>query len=159
MKKLIGNHFVTCVAILIAVPVFLGIFFTEFDVIDTGLKNIIRVENSEMDELVTAFLIVIFGLVLDQLRARSRARRRFEIEEQRLRVLKATMRTVQDLVNNFLQNMQLFRLEAEDGPLSLESLKLFDDLSSETSARLTALGNSKVVSEIQMASGTGIEPS
>jgi hypothetical protein len=154
--KFLRNHLVTCIAILIAVLVLLGIFFTDFDVIETGLKDIVRLENNEIDELVTAFLIVIFGLIIDQMRARSRARRRSEIDEQRLRVLKATMRTVQDVMNNFLNNMQLFRMEAEEGPLSPESLKLFDDLIFEASEKLTALGDSKVVNEIEMASGTGI---
>jgi hypothetical protein len=67
------------------------------------------------------------------------------------------MRTVQDLVNNFLNNMQMFRLEAEDGPLSAESLQLFDTLIFETSEQITALGASEAVREIQMASGIGIQ--
>ena len=36
-----------------------------------------------------------------------------EIQLQRLRVFKATMRTVQDLVNNLLNCFQFVRLEAE----------------------------------------------
>jgi hypothetical protein len=37
-----------------------------------------------------------------------------EIERQRLRVFKATMTTVQHIVNNALNNLQLVRLEARD---------------------------------------------
>jgi hypothetical protein len=36
-----------------------------------------------------------------------------EIHLQRLRVFKATMRTVQDIVNNLLNGLQLVHLEAE----------------------------------------------
>jgi len=36
-----------------------------------------------------------------------------EIQRQRLRVFKATMTTVHDIVNNFLNSLQLIRLEAE----------------------------------------------
>ena len=36
-----------------------------------------------------------------------------EIQHQRLRVFKATMRTVQEIVNNLLQTLQLVHLEAE----------------------------------------------
>ena len=156
--KFLRNHLFVCIAALVAVPVFLGVFFTTFDIFDTGLKDLVRVENSEVDELVTAFVIVIFGLVVDQLRSRSRVKRRSEIDEQRLRVLKATMTTVQDLVNNFLNNMQLFRMEWEDGALTPESLKVLDSLIFETAAKLKALGDSEVVSEVQMGNGIGIQP-
>jgi hypothetical protein len=69
------------------------------------------------------------------------------------------MTTVQDLVNNFLNNMQLFRMEAEDGPLSSESLKLMDELIFETADKLKSLGDSRSVDEYEMTVGTGIRPS
>jgi hypothetical protein len=118
----------------------------------------LKVENNELEELVTAFLLVIGGLAGDLFRARALAKRRSEIDEQRLLVMKATMRTVQDLVNNFLTSMQLFRMEGEDSPLSPESLKLFDELIHETSEKLNALGDSDSIVEYKMASGTGILP-
>ena len=48
-----------------------------------------------------------------------------EIQLQRLRVFKATMRTVQDIVNNLLNSLQLVHLEAE-GQLPAEMLTLVD---------------------------------
>ena len=157
--KFFRNNWVTGVAILVATPIFLGVFFTEFDVLNSGLQALVRVENSEIDEIIATFLIVIFGLVIDRLRAWSRTRRRAEIDEHRLQVLQATMRTVHDLVNNFLNNMQLFRMEGEVAPLSPESLELFDTLIHETAEKLRALGASESVVEYQMASGAGIRPS
>ena len=77
-------------------------------------------------------------------------------EEQKLRVLKATMRTVHHIVNNFLNNLQLFRLEAE-GLLSDESLELFDSLVQQTAADLKKLGDLDTVREKQMAGGIGID--
>jgi hypothetical protein len=157
--KILRNHFAICIALLLAAFIFSGIFFFDFDFIDLGLKQILRVENNEMEELVTAFLLVFAGLIIDLRRARRQAKRRSETDEQRLRVLKATMRTVQDLVNNFLNNLQLFRMEAEDGPLSPESLNLFDDLIYETAEKLKTLGDLESVNETEMASGTGISHS
>lgn len=146
----------TLIALLIAVPMFLGIYFLDFDLFDTGLKDLLRVENNELDELVTAFAVIIFGLVIDRFRARTREKRRAEIEAQRLRVLKATMTTVQDLVNTFLNNVQLFRMEAEDGHIAPESLKLLDTVILETAEKLKALGDLEVVHETEMAIGIGI---
>jgi len=78
-----------------------------------------------------------------------------EVEAQRLRVFRATMTTVHDLVNNFFSSMQLIRLEAED-VLPQETLDLFDRLIDENAAELRLLGDLEVVREKEMAVGLGI---
>jgi len=88
--------------------------------------------------------------------ATSLHRHHAEVEAQRLRVFRATMTTVHDLVNNFLASMQLIRLEAEDR-LPPETLELFDRLIDDNAAELKLLGELEVVREKEMAVGTGID--
>jgi hypothetical protein len=78
-----------------------------------------------------------------------------QIQADRVAVLKATMRTVQDLVNNFLSNMQLVPLEAGDA-LSQETLELLEKITFETSSKLKALGDLEYIPKAQLAIGTGI---
>jgi len=79
-----------------------------------------------------------------------------DVEAQRLRVFRATMTTVHDLVNNFLANMQLIRLEAEN-VLPPETLDLFDQLIEDNATELRLLGALQVVREKDMGVGTGID--
>jgi PAS domain S-box-containing protein len=79
-----------------------------------------------------------------------------EIQLQRLRVFKATIRTVQDIVNNFLNGFQLVRLEGE-GHLPAELLALVDRLVQETGVKLKTLGDLETITEKEMAVGTGID--
>jgi hypothetical protein len=65
------------------------------------------------------------------------------------------MRTVQDIVNNCLNEIQLLRLDAE-GLVPQEFLELFDKAVQDTSARLKELGDLKVFAEKQMAVGSGL---
>jgi PAS domain S-box-containing protein len=81
--------------------------------------------------------------------------REAQVQVARLNVLKATMRTVQDIVNNALMSLYLFRAEAEPH-VSSQSLELFDDIVKETVDKLRALGDLDHVAETDMASGTGI---
>jgi hypothetical protein len=67
-----------------------------------------------------------------------------------------TMRTVQDIVNNNLNQLQLLRLEA-DGHVSDETLRLFDATIVDTAAQLTALGNLELYAEKPMESGPGVD--
>ena len=79
-----------------------------------------------------------------------------EIQLQRLRVFKATMRTVQDIVNNLFNGLQFVHLEAE-GRLPPELLTLVDRMIQEAAVKLKTLGDLETVAEKEMAIGLGIE--
>jgi PAS domain S-box-containing protein len=79
-----------------------------------------------------------------------------EIQLQRLRVFKATMRTVQDIVNNLLNSLQLVLLEAE-GHVPAETLTLVNRTIQEASVKLKALGELETVQEKEMVMGLGID--
>jgi len=81
--------------------------------------------------------------------------REAHVQVSRVNVLKATMRTVQDIVSNALNSLQRFRLDAEEH-VSPKSLELFDKIIAETAAKLKALGDLEHVVETDMALGTGI---
>ena len=79
-----------------------------------------------------------------------------EQQLQRLRVFKATMTTVQDIVNNLLNGFQLVRLEAGD-QLPEEMLTVVDQVIHEASVKLKTLGDLETVTEREMAIGPGID--
>jgi hypothetical protein len=62
------------------------------------------------------------------------------------------MRTVQDIVNNGLNQLQLLRFDAE-GHVPPESLTLFDDAIRDTVTRLTALGDLRRMRKSKSSSG------
>jgi len=74
------------------------------------------------------------------------------IQEEKLKILKATMRTVQDITGNFLNNLQYFTFEiSENKTLSPESIKKLDELIHDTARRINKLGNLEEVREKKMA--------
>jgi hypothetical protein len=77
---------------------------------------------------------------------------------EQLRVLRVTMLTVQDIVNNNLNQLQVLRLEAE-GHVPEETLTLFDDALRDTAARLSALANMEIFAEKPMAGAYGLDVS
>jgi signal transduction protein with GAF and PtsI domain len=79
-----------------------------------------------------------------------------QLQTERLRVVQVTMRTVQDIVNNCLNQLQLLRLHAE-GHVPQESVQLFDQAVKDAAARLTALGNMEVFAEKPMEVGSGLD--
>jgi len=118
-----------------------------FTLSDTFFKN----ETIWDDAFVGAFVaILVMGFMYQ------RELNNKEIEKQRFQAFRATMVTVQDIVGNFLNSIQLVRMDC-DGVLPRESVALFDHLIAEASAHLKALGELDHVHEKPMAIGTGIE--
>jgi hypothetical protein len=155
----------TMVTSVLAVTILTAALFGNVNLFDVGQSLLGGIEKNEIDELIAAFLLIIAGLCADLFFAAKKRKReaetqaqlhRAEIQAQRLRVLKATMTTVQDIMNNFLQSLQLFRLDAEE-VMPRESLTLLDDLIHGTSDKLRALGNLESTPEREMAVGIGID--
>jgi GAF domain-containing protein len=79
-----------------------------------------------------------------------------QLQAERLRVVRLTMRTVQDIMNNCLNQLQLLRLHAE-GHVPEESLTLFDGAIHTAASQLKALGDIEVFAEKQMEIGIGLD--
>ena len=79
-----------------------------------------------------------------------------EMQFQRLRVFKATMRTVQEIVNDLLNGLQLVHAEAES-ELPPGMLTLVDRVIQDASRKLKTLGDLQTVEEKEMAMGPGID--
>lgn len=77
-------------------------------------------------------------------------------EQAKLRVFQSTMRTVKDIVNNSLNDLQLVRLTLEHEEKvskDSEALQLMDQLIFETSAKLNKLGELEEVKEKDIGGG------
>jgi signal transduction protein with GAF and PtsI domain len=86
----------------------------------------------------------------------TRAMHEIQLQAERLRVVQVTMRSVEDIVNNCLNQLQLVRMDAE-GHLPEESLELFDRVVQETTSKLRALGAMERFAEKPMAIGMGLD--
>jgi hypothetical protein len=107
-------------------------------------------------EAATASFLCIATIVIAGLRFHRRQQVIVAERAEQLRVVHVTMRTVQDIVNNCLNQIQLLRLDA-DGLVSEETLRLFDEAIQDTTTRLKELGNLQVFAEKQMAIGGGLD--
>ena len=146
----------TYLTIALAGVIFVSDFFTDVNLFHAASKLFEHIANNHVYALVTAALVIVVGACADAFLSGQRVKREIEIQAQRLRVLRATMRAVQEIVNNTLNELQLFRLDAE-GLVPQESLKLFDDIIQGTSAKLKALEELESTPEIGSPFGNIID--
>ena len=146
----------TLIASLFTLIVVLTAMFSNIDLIKLNLTVFEGIEKHEVYDIIGAILLLIVALASDWMRASRKEKRKAEIQAEKLAVLKATIRTVQDTVNNALNNLKFLRLEAE-GALPTESLELLDAIIQETSVKLKALGDLEDTPKKQVVSGVGID--
>ncbi len=144
----------TCACVALGAAIYALSLAFDIDIFERLFELLRTHEHAEADEAVVAGVLVAFGAIADLLRAQRRRKRELEIQQQRLRVLKATMTTVHDIVNNAFNGLVLVRLEGESGkPLNRESLRLMDSIIQETSRKLKELGNLDDTPEKKVADG------
>lgn len=146
----------TAAATTLAVFLLLLNFISGVDFIDVVGKLIEGIPANHLDEILIAILLVCIGTAIDGTAARHQRDREAEIQAQRLMVFKATMRSVHELVNDSLNQMQLFRMQAV-GLMPEESLTSFDDLIERTAEELRALGNLQSTPERDTPLGRSID--
>ena len=103
---------VTYVMIALAGAILVSDFLTGINLFHAASQLFERIARNHVYAVVTAVLIILVGLSIDVFVAGQKEKRETEIQAQRLRVLKAAMRTVQEIVNNAFNELQLFRLDS-----------------------------------------------
>ena len=91
--------------------------------------------------IFTSLVATIVALFMMNLTERvEKEKRELQLRESKIRTLKITMFTVHHIVNNFLNRLQLIRLEAEDeGTISQKTLEKLEDDITEVSKKLVEL--------------------
>jgi hypothetical protein len=138
-----------------ALLVLFAAVFWHINVFEIPRLSVIGIEQSELGEVLIAFLLIIPALFIGRVVTRQRTHEA-QLQAGRLSVLRATMRTVQDIIGNALMSLYLFRADAEPN-VSAESLALFDGIITETAAKLKATADLENVVEARMAIGTGVD--
>lgn len=154
-RPLLRRFLYTFVALAMAVILLVAAMVSDISDFDLPGVERVGIGRNEIDAILIAFLLVIPAFLMDSTVTRQRAYEA-QLVGERLRVLQVTMRTVQDIVNNFLNGLQLVRLEAE-GCVSPEVLTLFDESIKDTAAQLTTIGNMEVFAEKPLVIGPGLD--
>jgi hypothetical protein len=154
--RLLGQYPATLTTATVAIVILLLTLVGHVDLVRVNERLLQHIEGTSVDDVLAAVLLVVIGGLVDNARRARRERLHASLEDQRKRVFKATMVTVQDLVNNALMNLQLVRLEA-DAHLSASTLALFDRVIADTAKQLKALGDLEVIVERPVEIGMAIE--
>ena len=113
------------------------------------------VEQYELDEFFIAGLIVLVFFAADLLLKE----RKRKIEHEKVKVYKAMVSSAHHVLNNFLNQMLLFKITAEDTPgFDKEVLDLYDVVMEDAKEQINALSSITEVNEDKIKEAVRPEP-
>jgi hypothetical protein len=148
--KLMCRFRVTLAALLLAFTLITAEKLLRLNVLN--LESLLAIDRRSVDDVIVGLVLIIFGVSIDG----ALARQRLAHEQEKLLVLKATMRTVQDIMNNFLASVQAYAAESEDY-VTLETQKMLEERIRDAATRLQALGNLASTPMREVAAGPVID--
>jgi hypothetical protein len=133
----------TTAALLFALAVLAAGFVWHIDLIETPLHLLEKFERSELDEIITLFLLIGAGFATDRVIETRRALTR--IEAERVATVQKTMTTVRTTVNDFVTQLNLLRTDVRTDAKRFGQLEahMFHQSVEELSSKLNAIDGLK----------------
>jgi len=132
------RHKLTAIGLILAVALYLLSVGFDFDLHERMLTLFDEFEAAEIDELIIPLTVFLGFCAADMFRRYSR----LKLDLERAKIYEAMLSSTHHILNNFLNQMQLFRMTAEgvEG-FPAEVLKLYDQIMAEATSQVAALGN------------------
>ena len=146
MVKNIKDYKFTAVLLVISIAILFLTLSGRMEVFEYIVEFFEMLEAYEVDEFFLVVFLLVLGLVIDFRLILIKRKTTSIIKDKEIAVLKATMNNVLDIVNNYLNQIQLLSIEAEEsGKVSKQNIELIETLTSETAHRLKKLADLKEV--------------
>ena len=133
----------TTVTLLFTLAVLAAGFVLHIDLIETPLHLLENFERSELDEIITLFLLIGAGLAADRIIETRRTLAR--VEAERIAAIQKTMSTVRATVNDFVTQLNLLRADLRTDAKRFGQLEahMFHQSVEELSSKLKAIDGLK----------------
>lgn len=134
----------TFIGLIISLGVLLVNLYFNLDLFDRYTSFLASGSPYNVDEIILSATILLFFIIFDVLR---RVRKE-TLENEKLKIYKAMMYSHNHIINNFLNQVLLFKMTAEETPgFDPLMLKQYDEIVNETLKMIDSVGSITDISE------------
>ena len=139
----------TLIGLLISVTILLYTLTNDVDLFEKTLNYLHKLEVFEVDEFIIPSFIFGLFVLFDMLKLR----KEYKVEHEKIKIYKAMMSSTHHVLNNFLNQMQLFKITAESIPdFDPDILVLYDQIMKDANEQIDALGSITSIDEVSIRS-------
>lgn len=141
---LIKKYGFTLAGLAISAVLLLFTIINDIDLFEGFIHYLYIAETYEVDEFIIPFSIFSLFVFLNL----CKRQKDYKIEQEKLVIYKAMLSSSHHVLNNFLNQMQIFKMTAEDTPdFDQDILKLYNQIIKNTSEQIDSLSNITTIDE------------
>ncbi|MBQ4822484.1 hypothetical protein [Aquimarina sp. MMG016] len=139
----------TLIGLVLSVFFYFTAITLELELFEKFIAFLASIEQFEVDEIIIPLLIFFVFLFIDTYRRSKKV----EVENAKLNIYKAMLSSSHHILNNFVYQMDIFKLTAEDTPgFDAKILAFYEDIISNTSHQINSLSNLTTIDEYSIRS-------
>ena len=142
--QVIKKYGLTLAGLVISMVLLLFTIINDIDLFEGFIYYLNIAEIYEIDEFIIPLSIFILFAFLNLYKRQ----KDYKIEQEKLVIYKAMLSSSHHILNNFLNQMQIFKITAEDTPdFDQDILKLYNQIIKNTSEQIDRLSNITTIDE------------
>ncbi len=151
MKALIIKHKLILIGLVLSSTAYWTMVSHNFELFEKTTHFLNSFEKYELDEMLISFSFFSLFVVIDHINKKKVQ----DIELEKAKIYQAMLSSTHHILNNFLNQMQIFKFSAEETPeFPPDVLPLFDQIIEEASEKIEALSNITQVTEASIMAST-----
>lgn len=148
-SNLAVKYIFTIIGMLVAIVLLITTIYLDLEIFEYVIEFLKGLEKFEIDEFILPLMILGAFVYVDVIRRQ----RLSKINNEKIKIYQAMLTSTHHILNNFLNQMQLIKMAAEetDG-FDPEVLILYDQIIRNASAQIRALSNIDKIDETSIES-------
>lgn len=139
-----NNYKLTLIGLFFAVSLYITSVAFELDLFEKLVILLAKLEKYEFDELIIPAVLFFVFLFVDTKRYSKRA----DIENVKLNIYKAMLSSSHHILNNFIYQMNIFKMTAEETPgFDAKILAFYEEIIDDTKHQINSLSNLTTIDE------------
>ncbi|TPN89285.1 hypothetical protein [Aquimarina algicola] len=139
-----NQYNLTLIGLITAISVYLSSVILNLDLFEKFVAFLENLEQFKFDKIIIPLLIFFVFFVTDSFRRNTKLR----IEKTKLNIYKAMLSSSHHILNNFIYQMDIFKITAEDTPgFDAKVLSFYQDIIDNASHQIRALSTLTTIDE------------
>mgnify|MGYP005994538341 CR=1 FL=1 len=138
------NYIITFIGAVLATSILLITLIFDIDLFEAAIALLEGFEEFEVDEIIIPALIFLVFTFIDL----NKRQKKQKIELEKIKIYEAMMSSTHHILNNFINQILLFKITAEKTPgFNPKVLALYDQIHKDATTQIEALGNISEINE------------
>ncbi|EZH73864.1 hypothetical protein ATO12_13330 [Aquimarina atlantica] len=142
-----NKYKLTCIGLVLSIFIYVTTIALELDLFEKVIALLASIEQFEFDEMIVPLLVFFVFLFIDT----QQNAKKVKMENAKLNIYKAMLSSSHHILNNFIYQMDIFKITAEDTPgFDVKVLAFYEDIISNAAHQIHSLSNLTTIDEFSI---------